>query len=54
MESEARSGWNGVKGFLDRPFEADMDFIDWFMFIGLLLVIVVLWTIILRHVAEAL
>jgi hypothetical protein len=53
MEEEARGGWKGIKNFLDRPFGADMDFIDWFMFIGLILVIMIIWHIILRHIAEA-
>ena len=54
-ETSARSTWGNFKGFLDKPYEGaeNMDLIDWFMFIGLLLVILILWNIILKHIAEA-
>lgn len=48
-----RSVWTNFKEFLDAPFKGEMDFIDWFMFVGLLLVIMIVWNIILRHIAEA-
>jgi hypothetical protein len=35
-----------------HPFRADMSAVDWFLFVGLLLVIMVLWRIILRHIVE--
>lgn len=52
-DTSARSTWGHFKDFLDKPFSGDMDFIDWFMFIGLLLVIMIMWNIILKHLAEA-
>lgn len=41
--------------FMNAPFRgaSDMDAIDWFMFIGLILIIMILWNIILKHIAEA-
>jgi len=35
-----------------QPFRADMSATDWFMFIGLLLIIMIFWRIILRHITE--
>ena len=52
-ETKTRSTWGHFKEFLDKPFSSSMDFIDWFMFIGLLLIIMILWNIILKHIAEA-
>jgi len=53
METEARSTWQHFKEFLDKPFDANMDFIDLFMLIGLILIMMILWNIILKHIAEA-
>lgn len=41
------------RDFWAKPFSADMDPIHWFLFIGMLLVIVVLWNVILRLLLEA-
>lgn len=35
-----------------QPFRADMSSTDWFLFVGVLLIIMVLWRIILRHIVE--
>jgi hypothetical protein len=35
-----------------QPFSADMSAPEWFLFVGLLLVIMILWRIILRHILE--
>lgn len=41
------------KDFLSRPFAADMSAVHWFLFIGLLIVIIALWRIILGTITEA-
>jgi hypothetical protein len=49
--------WSTFKGeFADwaaQPFSEDMPLSHWFLFIGALLVIVVIWNIILIHLFEA-
>lgn len=42
------------KDWAAQPFSADMPMSHWFLFIGLLLVIVVFWNILLRHLVDAL
>lgn len=41
-----------IKETWRQPFRADMSATDWFMFIGLLLIIMIFWRIILRHITE--
>ena len=53
MESSARTTWENFKEFLDHPYKDGMDFIDWFLLIGLILVFLIIWNIILKHIAEA-
>jgi hypothetical protein len=43
----------GFKNWAAQPFRADMPLQNWFAFIGLILVAIVLWNIILRHIQEA-
>lgn len=43
--------WDHFSTFLAKPFSSDMSAADWFLFIGLLLIIIVLWTTILRHLS---
>lgn len=45
--------WENFKGFVAMPFRSDMDALGWFMFLGLIIVIMILWGVILRHVKEA-
>lgn len=42
------------KNWAAKPFSADMPVSQWFLFIGLLIVIVIFWNIMLRHLIEAL
>ena len=35
-----------------QPFRADMSSVDWFLFVGVLLIVMILWRIILRHITE--
>lgn len=46
--------WEHFHEFMARPFRSEMDAFDWFMFVGLLVVIMILWGIILRHIRETL
>lgn len=49
------NGFSGeFKDWATQPFSADMPMSHWFLFIGLLIVIVVFWNILLRHLVEAL
>lgn len=43
-----------LTAFLQRPFKAEMTALDWFLFIGLILAMMIAWRLILTHiVAEA-
>lgn len=42
-----------LKTFLTQPYRAEMSALDWFLFIGLLLVIMIAWRFILSHLKEA-
>jgi len=44
--------WTGFKNWLAKPFSTDMDAFHWFLFFGLLIVISVGWTFILRHTTK--
>lgn len=46
------SVWGKFKVWASHPFSVDMTAGEWFLFIGLLLVIVVLWNIILFRIVE--
>jgi hypothetical protein len=53
--SERRA--NMFKNFTDwikEPFRSDMDTLHWFLFLGLLIVLMGFWRIILRHITEGL
>lgn len=48
------SSWlDDFTGWLSQPFSADMDTKHWFMFIGLMLLMLTLWGIILSHIRAA-
>lgn len=38
------------KTWLASPFQADMSALDWFLFVGLLIVIFTVWGFVFRHV----
>lgn len=42
--------WQTFKSWYSQPFRSDMSAAEWFMFIGLLVIITLLWGIILRHI----
>jgi hypothetical protein len=44
--------WTGFGNWLKKPFSADMDAFHWFLFFGLLILISVGWTFVLRHLAR--
>lgn len=44
--------WDKFKGWYADPFDGDMDVTDWFLFIGLVIVAMILWRIILAHILE--
>lgn len=45
---------DNFKAWIKKPFAVDMDTPHWFLFLGLLIVIMILWRIILRHITEGL
>lgn len=51
-DGEQHSFWGTFKAWAAKPFSVDMTAGEWFLFIGLLLVIVVLWNIILYRIIE--
>ena len=40
------------KAWLDSPFSTGMSATRWFAFVGLLLAVIILWSIILKHMSE--
>lgn len=44
--------WDHFKQWAQRPFSVDMTAGEWFLFIGLLIVIMVLWNIILYRITD--
>lgn len=40
---------SGLKGWIASPFNSQMDLTHWFLFTGLILCGVILWTLILRE-----
>jgi hypothetical protein len=44
--------WGRFAAWAKRPFSVDMTAGEWFLFIGLLIVIVVLWNIILYRITD--
>jgi hypothetical protein len=46
------SFWDDFQQWYSQPFSADMPAKDWFLFIGLLMVIVILWSLVLKHLGD--
>ena len=44
--------WQKFKAWASEPFSVDMTAGEWFLFIGLLIVIIALWNIILFRISE--
>ena len=44
--------WQTFKQWAAKPFSVDMTATEWFLFIGLLIVIVALWNIILFRITD--
>ena len=47
-----QSIWTDLKQTWAQPFRQDMSAVDWFLFVGLLLIIMIMWRIILHHITE--
>jgi hypothetical protein len=47
-----RTSMDAVKEWLNEPFRAEMDTFHWFLFLGLLLVLMSFWRLILQHLGE--
>lgn len=45
--------WDNFKGWLQSPYQEDMDALHWFYFFGLLIAIGVAWRLILHHTLES-
>lgn len=46
--------WENFVSFYQQPFKggSDMDAGDWFLFLGLLIVLMVIWNLIFYHIKE--
>lgn len=44
--------WDKFKAWGQRPFSVDMTATEWFLFIGLLIVIIGLWNIVLYRITD--
>jgi hypothetical protein len=44
--------WQDFKSWAAQPFSADMSAVHWFLFLGLLIVLAMLWGMILSTVRE--
>lgn len=44
--------WTSFKDWLNKPFDADMDALHWFLFFGLIIIISIAWGMILRELSE--
>lgn len=42
--------WQSFKNWFARPFSTDMDAVHWFLFLGLIVVLLSLWSLIFRHI----
>lgn len=45
--------WSNFKSWLAAPYSENMDAAHWFYFLGLLIVLSALWTLVLRTIKEA-
>ena len=45
--------WQNFKSFIARPFSADMSAVNWFLFIGLLVIASLGWRIILGNLTRS-
>ena len=45
--------WDKAKDWYSHPFKSDMDTKGWFLFIGLIVILMILWRMILSHLFEA-
>lgn len=45
--------WDKFKAWAAQPFSTDMSATEWFLFIGLLIVITAMWNVILFHLTRA-
>lgn len=43
---------DAFKDFWNKPFDSDMSATRWFLFFGLLIVISVMWSLVIREVTE--
>lgn len=45
--------WTNFKAFMAEPFSSDnMDAKDWFLFLGLVIAILMIWHLIFNHIVE--
>ncbi len=46
--------WDEFRSYMAKPFSADMPASHWFLFLGMLIIIIMLWGMILNHLVNAL
>jgi hypothetical protein len=52
MPNEEDGILSKITDYAAHPFKADMDLLNWFLFVGLILVFVFLWSRVVRAAAE--
>lgn len=52
MNSEETGAMSKFTGYLAHPFKTDMSALNWFLFVGLILVFVFLWSRVIGAAAE--
>lgn len=44
--------WENFKSFWAEPFSGEMDAVQWFLFLGFIIVCIALWNLIFYHIKE--
>lgn len=42
--------WDNFKSFMAQPFKSEGTALDWFLFLGFLILVMAVWRIILTHI----
>lgn len=42
----------GFRNWLKRPYDDDMDAVDWALFVGFILTLIIMWRLVMRHVLQ--
>lgn len=45
------NAWNDFRAWAQKPFSTDMNVLYWFLFLGMLIVLLTGWRIVLAHIS---